>query len=187
MKITKKVTCFLLATLLILTSLSSTVLASDLTKTVTHDKTYTFLINPSDFPKYMDLPSSYIPQTYYYNDGTYKGTLYLTLAYCSAPAGMVGDYLRVNIYAKYSGTVVAPAPSKNVTISKTYTFQIRPSQLPDYMSSPSSYVPQAYYYNDGTYSGYIYLTYAACSAPTSHGDYLYVSIFTEYSGSVIKR
>ncbi len=186
-KISKKVTCFLLILMLVLTNLSTTTLASSVYKTVTHDTTYTFLITPSDFPKYMASPSSYVPSTYRYNDGTYKGTLNLTLAYCSPPSRMVGGYLEVKVHAKYSATVTAIVPSKSVTYEKAYTFQIRPSQLPSYMSSPSSYVPPVYYYNDGTYSGYIYLSYAACAVPSSAGNYLNVTITTRYSGTAILK
>ena len=186
-KISKKATCFLLVLTLILSSLGSTALASTVSKTATYEYTYNFLINPSDFPKYMSSPSSYVPQTYNYNDGTYNGTLYLVSAACHAPLGMSGQYLKVEIHAKYSGTVKAPSPSKSVTKKVDYTFQIRPEQFPDYMSSPSSYVPSVYYYNDGTYSGYIYLKSAACSVPTSKNGYLHVTIFTEYSGTAIRK
>lgn len=187
MKISKKVTCFLLIMVLMLTSLSSTVLASNLSKNVTYTKTYSFVIDPQDYPKYYESPSTYVPYTYYYNDGTYQGTLTLNYAYCGPPDGVVGNFIRLNIHANYSGTVVVPNPSKSVTVSRTYTFQIRPEQLPDYMSSPSSYVPPVIYYDDGSYSGYIYLSYAACGAPNSSGNYLYVTISTQYSGTVIKK
>ncbi len=187
LKISKKVTCFLVILVLMLTNLSTTVLASNTSKTVTHNATYTFLINPSEFPNYVSSPSSYIPSTYRYNDGTYKGTLYLTQAYCSPPDGMVGNYQRIRVHAKYTGTVTVLVPSKSVTYEKNYTFQISPSQLPDYMNSPSLYVPPVYYYNDGTYGGYIYLSYAACSAPTYVGNYLEVTIFTRYSGTVLYK
>lgn len=183
----KKASCSLLIMVVMLSSLSTTVLASSVSKTATYETTYTFLITPSDFPKYMNSASTYVPQTHRYNDGTYKGTLNLTLAYCSPPSGMVGNYLQVKVHAKYSGTVTALVPSKSVTHEQTYTLQIRPSQLPDYMKSPSSFVPPVYYYNDGTYSGYIYLSYAACSVPTSSGDYLYVTISTRYSGTAVLK
>ena len=187
LKFSKKVTCLLVTMIFMLTCFSTTALASAATKNVTYDTTYTLLISPSDFPKYMSSASSYVPQTYRYKDRTHQGTLNLTLAYCSPPSGMVGNYMQIKIHAKYSGTVTVLVPSKSVTYEKTYTFRIKPSLFPNYMSSPSSYVPPVYYYNDGNYSGYIYLSYAACLAPYSAGDYLDVRIATKYSGTVVYR
>lgn len=183
----KKVSCFMIILALMITSLSTTALAADRSKTVTYETTYTFLITPSQYPDYMNSPSSYVPTTYKYNDGTYKGTLNLTYATCYAPDGVVGTYLRVKILTKYTGTVLALVPSKSVTYEKTYKFLISPSQFPDYMNVPSSYVPPVYFYNDGTYSGYIYLSYAVCLSPTAVGNYLEVGISTRYSGTVLHK
>lgn len=179
----RKAVCFAVIIILMLNLVNLTAFAADRTKTVTVDKSYTFVISPSQFPSYMSSPSSYVPSTYYYNDGTYKGTLNLTYAACSAPTS-VGNDLQVTIFTKYSGTVTAPAESKTITYSTSYTYSINPSQFPDYMSSPASYVPATYNYNDGTYKGTLNLTRAACSAPTAVGNYLQVTIFTDYSGTV---
>lgn len=183
----KKATCFMLILLFMLASLSTTAQASERSKTVTYEKEYTFLIVPSQFPNYMSSPSSYVPATHEYNDGEYKGTLNLKYAYCYAPDGLSGNYLRVKIFAQYSGTVSVLVRSKSVTYSKTYTVRIRPSELPNCLASPSSYVPPVYYYDDGTYKGYIYLSYASCSSPTAAGDYLDVRIPTRYSGTVLLK
>lgn len=183
----KKVTCFLVLLALMLTNLSTTALASERSKTATYETTYTFLITASQFPNYMNSPSSYVPSTYQYNDGTYKGTLNLTYASCYAPDGLSGYYIRVKIIAKYTGTVSVLVPSKSVTYTKTYKILISPSELPNYMNSPSLYVPPVYYYNDGTYIGYIYLSYAAYSSSTTVGNYLEVSISTRYAGTVLHK
>lgn len=185
-KILKKVVCFMVLCTLMLNGLSITAKAGETTKTVTYEQTYTFLINPSQFSNYMNSPAAYVPSTYFYNDGTYKGTLSLTYAACGAPTA-VGSYLEVKIFTKYTGTVTAPDTTKTVTQSVTYTFTIYPSQLSNYMNSPASYVPSTYNYNDGTYSGTLYLTYAACGAPTPVGNFLEVKIFTQYSGTVVHK
>lgn len=171
---------------LMLSSVSLKTFANDRTKTITYDTSYTYLISPSQFQSYMNSPATYVPATYYYNDGLYKGTLNLTYAACSAPTS-VDSYLRVTIYTTYSGTVTAPPYSKDITYNTSYTYLISPSQFSNYMSSPASYVPSTYYYNDGTYSGTLNLTYAACSAPTSVDNYLRVTIFTDYSGTVYSK
>ena len=103
--ISKKAVCFMVIIVLMLVSLSFTAFAVDETKTVTYNKTYTFVINSSEFPTYMYSPSTCVPATYYYDDGTYKGTLNLTSAYCSSPTP-VGSMLQVTISATYSGTVL---------------------------------------------------------------------------------
>lgn len=107
--ISKKAVYFMVILVLMLSSMSFTAFAGDETKTVTSDKTYTFVISPSQFPNYMNSPSSYVPSTYYYDDGTYKGTLNLTSAACSSPTATgspIGSQLGVKIFAKYSGTVL---------------------------------------------------------------------------------
>lgn len=182
----KKVICFAVIIVLMLSGLRISAIAGDRTKTVSYDTSYTFLIDPSQFSSYMSSPASYIPSTYNYNDGTYKGTLNLTYAACSAPIS-VGSKLQVTIFATYSGTVTAPPLSKTVTYSTSYTFIINPAQFPNYMNSPASYVPSTYYYSDGTYQGTLNLTYAACSAPISVGNDLKVTIFTDYSGTVYSK
>lgn len=182
----KKVICFTVITILMLSGSRINALAGDGTKTVSYDTSYTFLIDSSQLASYMNSPASYIPSTYNYNDGTYKGTLNLTYSACSAPTS-VGTKLQVTIYANYSGTVTAMPLSKTVTYSTSYTFTISPSQFSNYMNSPASYVPSTYSYNDGTYQGTLNLTYAACSAPTSVGNYLKVTIYTTYSGTVYSK
>ena len=92
-----------------ITTYSGTVSAPAETKTITHDRTYTFIIYPSQFQDYMNSPASYVPATYYYDDGTYKGTLNLTYAACSAPTpkgNPIGSFLEVRIFTTYSGTVI---------------------------------------------------------------------------------
>jgi hypothetical protein len=182
----KKAICFIAVIALMLSSSAFTASAADRTKTVSYSTSYDFSISPSQLSDYMNSPAAYIPATYYYNDGVYKGTLSLTYAACSAPV-YVDGYLKVTIFATYSGTVTAPPLSKTVTYNTSYPFTISPSQFPDYMSSPSSYVPSTYYYSDGTYSSTLNLTYAACSAPTPVGNYLQVTIYTTYSGTVYSR
>lgn len=179
----RKVLCFAFIAVLMLQVLTLTAFADDRTKTVTVDQSYTYIITPAQFPSYMGSPSSYVPATYNYNDGTYKGTLSLSYAACSAPIS-VGSNLQVTIYTKYTGTVTAPAESKTITYSTSYSFTITPAQFSNYMSSPASYVPSTYNYNDGSYHGTLNLTRAACSAPTAVGNYLQVTIFTDYSGTV---
>lgn len=175
---------------LMISSLTLTAFAADETKAVTFDKTYTFVISPSQFPSYMNSPSSYVPSTYYYDDGIYKGTLKLTSAICSSPTATgspIGSQLGVKIFTKYAGTVIAK--TKTVTYNKNYTFVVSPSQFPNYMNSPSSYVPSTYYYNDGAYKGTLKLTSAVCSSPTATGSpvgsQLGLTIFTKYSGTVL--
>jgi hypothetical protein len=185
-KFSKLVVCFMVITVLLLNGMSITAFADDRQKTVSYDQTYSFTITPSQFPDYMYSAASHVPATYYYNDGTYKGMLSLSYAACSAPTA-VGNYLEVKIYTTYSGTVYAPDLSKTVSYDQTYTFTITQSQFPDYMNSPRSYVPASYYYNDGTYSGSLTLTYAACSAPTAVGNYLEIKIFTTYTGTVYSK
>jgi hypothetical protein len=184
--ISRKVVCYIVTLVLMLTSSSFTALAAE-TKTVTYEKTYTFVINSSQLPNYMNSPSTYVPQTYAYDDGTYTGTLNLTSALCSSPT-VTGNQLQVSIYVTYSGTVSVPAKTKTVTYEKTYTFVISSSQIPDYMNSPSSHVPSTYYYNDGTYVGTLSLKSASCSSPTPTGNpigsQLQVSIWATYSGTV---
>jgi hypothetical protein len=175
-----------------LTNLSTTVLAANQSKTITHEIIYTFLITPSDFPKYYNSPSSYVSPTYKYNDGKYKGTLNLKSSFCCVPDGMYGYYLRVKVYTFYSGTVstiVVPTlpKSKKVTYSNTYSFLISPSQLSFYRNFPSSYVPSVFYYNDGTYSGYINLVYANPSVPYSTVGLLNITIYTQYAGTVFLK
>lgn len=189
-KFSKKAVCFMVMMALMLNGLSLTVFAGEKSKTVSYETAYTFTISYTQFPDYMNSPSSYVPATYYYNDGTYKGTLNLTYAACSAPTA-VGNYLEVKIFTTYSGTVYADDESKTTTYDKTYTFVINPTQFPNYMNSPSSYVPATYYYDDGTYRGTLGLTYAACSVPTATGNpigsQLEVKIFTTYSGTVFHK
>ncbi|WFR58048.1 hypothetical protein QA584_03015 [Anaerocolumna sp. AGMB13025] len=185
-KFSKLAVCFMVMAVLVLNGMSITAFAGDRQKTVSYDQTYSFTITPSQFPDYMYSAASHVPATYYYNDGTYKGTLSLTYAACSAPIS-VGNYLKVDIYTTYSGTVYAPDQSKTVSYDQSYTFTITPAQFSDYMNSPRSYVPASYYYNDGTYSGLLNLNYAACSAPIAVGNYLEVRIFTTYTGTVYSK
>jgi hypothetical protein len=189
----KKSVCLMLILVIMLCSLSLTSFAADETKTVTYDKAYTFVISSSQLPTYLYSPSSCVPATYYYDDGTYKGTLNLTSASCSSPTptgNPVGSKLEVTISAKYSGTVIA-RKTKTVTYDTSYTFLISSPQLPIYLYSPSSCVPTTYYYDDGTYKGTLNLSSATCSSPTPAGDpvgsKLLVTISAKYSGTVFEK
>ncbi len=187
--ISKKAVCFMVIIVLMLVSLSFTAFAVDETKTVNYNKTYTFVINSSEFPTYMYSPSTCVPATYYYDDGTYKGTLNLTNASCSSPTPVgnpVGSKLEVTITATYSGTVLAHK-TKTVTYDKDYTFVVTSSEFPTYMYSPSTCVPATYYYDDGTYKGTLNLTSAYCSSPTPVGSMLQVTISATYSGTVLEK
>ncbi len=179
----RKTICFMVVLVLVFSSLSFAVSAAN-SKTVTYETSYSFVIYSSQLNDYMSSPYSYVPATYNYNDGTYKGTLNITYAACGAPTSAGGIFLNVTIYTRYSGTVYGNEP-KSITYETSYSFVIYSSQLNDYMSSPYSYVPATYDYYDGTYRGRLNITYAACGAPTSAGgNFLNVTIYTRYSGTV---
>ncbi len=191
--ICKKTMYFMLIFVLMLSGLSLTARADDVTKTVTYEKAYTFVITPSQFPTYMYSASSCVPSTYNYDDGLYKGTLSLSYAGCSSPTptgNPVGSMLQVTITATYSGTVTIRS-SKTVTYEKAYTFVITPSQFPTYMYSASSCVPSTYNYDDGLYKGTLSLSYAGCSSPTPTGNpvgsMLQVTITATYTGTVYEK
>ena len=183
----KKTMCFLLIIVLLLSSWSLTVFAIDESKTANYSSLFTCIINASDFDKYANSPASYVSQTYYYNDGTYRGTLNLTRAMCWSPTYISPGVLQVRINAEYSGTVYARR-TKTVTNNYLYTQEIDASYFNNYANSPASYVPQTYYYNDGTYSGNLSLTSAVCWSPSyiSPGR-LMVRIDVTYSGTVTER
>ncbi len=179
----KKTMCFLLIFVLLLSSWSLTVFAVDETKTVNDSRMYYFIVSPSEFANYANSPASYVSSTISYNDGTYRGTLSLTRAMCWSPTYMEG-MLQVRICAEYSGTVYA-RKTKTETYNYLYTQEIDASYFNNYANSPASYVPQTYYYNDGTYSGNLSLASAVCWSPSyiSPGR-LMVRINVTYSGTV---
>ncbi len=187
--ISKKTVSFMLIFALMLSSLSLSVFAVDASKTVNTSRMYYFTVSPSEFANYANSPASYVSPTTYYDDGTYKGTLNLTRAMCWSPIVM-GDQLQVRINAEYSGTVYARR-TKTVTYDSLYTNIVYPSDFSKYANSPSSYVSPTVYYNDGTYSGTLYLTNAVCWSPIATGNpigsLLQVRINATYSGTVTER
>ncbi len=183
----KKTLCLLLIFVVMLSSMSLTVFAIDESKIVNHSSLFTCIINASEFNNYANSPASYVSQTYYYNDGTYRGTLNLTRATCWSPSYISPGVLQVRINTEYSGTVYA-RKTKTVTYNYLYTKEIDASDFNNYANSPAAYVPQAYYYNDGTYSGNLSLASAVCWSPSYIAPYrLMVRINVTYSGTVTEN
>ncbi len=183
--VSKKTVCFMLIFVIVLSCGSLSVFATDETKTVTYNSLYTFIVSPSEFINYANSPSSYVSPTYYYDDGTYRGTLNLSSAVCWSPI-VIGNQLQVRIYAEYSGTVYA-RKTKTVSYDRLYTFIVSPSEFSNYANSPSSYVSPTYYYDDGTYRGTLNLTSAVCWSPIVMGSQLQVRINASYSGTVTEK
>jgi len=189
----KKSVCCMLVIVLMLSSLSLIAFANGESKTVTYDKSYTFVMDSSQVSNYLRSPSNYVPTSYKYDDGTYKGTLKLTIAKTNAPTIINSSYgitFRVTIYTRYSGTVTSRM-TKTVTRKRSYTFVMDSSQVSNYLRSPSNYVPTSYKYDDGTYKGTLKLTSAKTYAPTiinnSYGITFRVTIYANYSGTVMEK
>ena len=186
-KLLRKVTCFLLVMVFILSSFTTTALASNSTKTVTQERTYIFRIDSREATDLLSSPRSHIPTSMYYDRGGYKGTLDLQSYYCQV-THVEGYTIDVKIVATYSGTVTAYDDRvKTKTISKTvyYTPIVPISQLQLVRAGLSSYVPHSINYDDGQYSGTLELSAYSCVPMGYILDYwVQVNIVAVYSGTV---
>lgn len=186
-KLSKKVTCFLLVMIFVLTSFSTTALASISTKTVTEERTYTFRIDAKEAMNFLASPRSHIPSTVSYNREGYKGTLDIQTHYCQV-SYVGGNIIQVKIVGSYSGTVTAyddRVITKNINQTASYTYIVPISQLYLVQAGLGGYVPPSIKYDDGQYSGTLKLSGYSC-IPVEYimNAWVRVNIFTVYSGTV---
>ncbi len=182
--VSKKAISFIVMLVLILASLSTPALASNQSKTVTREATYTFFADYEEVKEYCGSPRNYVPSTQSYDDGIYKGTLSIA-SITGYPTYIAENVLEVKIYVTYSGTVYAYVTTKNVYCETTYTFYVHSSQLSFYTYYPSSHISPTYIYNDGIYEGILNLSYCTCSSPIyAIGGYYWVTINAGYFGAV---
>lgn len=178
----KKGICITVIMVLMLTCFTSTALASNLTKTVTRERTYTFYTDYNEAANYLGSPRSYIPLTISYDDGIYKGTLNIatTEGYVSY---VKENVLEVKIKAKYTGTVTAYITSKIVTYTSSYSYFVPYSINSNYDWVADFYLPTTYNYDDGTYKGILSLDYSYCVPDNKPiGNYIWVTVYASYSG-----
>ncbi|MCX7747057.1 MAG: hypothetical protein N2645_09230 [Clostridia bacterium] len=150
-----KALCALIVSAILISCFGLTAFAAVLEKTVSVTDYKTVTVPDSQMAATMGNPP--VPQTLYYNDGQYKGTLYLKTATMN---GMPNKIPGTNIWEckfsiVYEGIVTKTVLEKTVSVTDYKTVTVPDSQMAATMGNPP--VPQTLYYDNGQYKGTLYL------------------------------
>lgn len=183
--------CFILTLVLMFVFTSSSAFAAD-TKTVTVPTTKVFnCTGPEISGNIQSVQSS----SYYYDDGSYRGTLSFS-AITSVEVIPVGkDYNNMDIYqvtvsVTYTGTVTSYIPvtpitkSVNITADRSFT-----CHGPEINANMQAITSSTYYYDDGAFRGT--LNYSKTNnvivtviGHDYYGDIYQFDVNVDYSGTV---